>query len=146
MGHIVLIPQRVSTLGGFRLQVKGALQAKKIMDDAKALEEAEAFSILLELVPDVLCNMITERVQNCFIFSLGSGLHAHGQLLIYDDAFGLYLRFKPRMAKVFGNAGEVILNGLTQYVNEVVDRTFPQPENYFQIKDEEYKELLEILD
>jgi 3-methyl-2-oxobutanoate hydroxymethyltransferase len=60
--------------------------------------------------------------------------------------FGLYPKFKPRMAKVFGNAGEVILNGLTQYVNEVDDRTFPQPENYFQIKDEEYKELLELLD
>jgi len=71
MGHIELTPQSVSTLGGFRLQDKGALQAKKIMDDAKALEEAGAFSILLELVPDWLCKLITKRALNCFIFSQG---------------------------------------------------------------------------
>jgi len=135
MGHIGLIPQRVSILGGFRLQVKGALQAKKIMDDAKALEEAEAFSIHLELVPDLLCNMITERVQNCFIFSLVSGLHAHGQLLIYDDAFGLYLRFKPRMAKVFADAGMIIQDGFQQYVQEVTESRFPEAENWFGMPD-----------
>ena len=145
-GHLGLTPQSVSALGGFRVQGKGALQAKKIIDDAKALENAGAIGILLEMVPDRVCKIITERAENCMIMSLGSGPDAHGQLLIYHDMFGLYPKFKPRMAKVFGNAGEVILNGLTQYVNEVVDRTFPQPENYFKIKDEEYKELLEILD
>ena len=135
MGHIGLIPQRVSILGGFRLQVKGALQAKKIMDDAKALEEAEAFSILLELVPDLLCNMITERVQNCFIFSLGSGLHAHDQLLIYDDAFGLYLRFNPRMAKVFADVGMIIQDGFQQYVQKITEPRFPEAENWFGMPD-----------
>ena len=135
MGHIVLIPQRVSTLGGFRLQVKGALQAKKIMDDAKALEEAGAFSILLELVPDLLCNLVTERVQNCFIFSLGSGVHAHGQLLIYDDVFGLYLRFNPRMAKVFADAGKVIQDGIQQYVQKITEPRFPEAENWFGMPD-----------
>ena len=145
-GHLGLTPQSVSALGGFRVQGKGALQAKKIIDDAKALENAGAIGILLEMVPDRVCKIITERADNCMIMSLGSGPDAHGQLLIYHDMFGLYPKFKPRMAKVFGNAGEVILNGLTQYVNEVVDRTFPQPENYFQIKDEEFEELLEILD
>jgi len=77
--------------------------------------------------------------------SLGSGPHAHGQLLIYHDMFGLYPKFKPRMAKLFGNAGEVILKGLTQYVSEVSDRTFPQKENYFTIPEEEYKKLLTML-
>jgi 3-methyl-2-oxobutanoate hydroxymethyltransferase len=77
--------------------------------------------------------------------SLGSGPHAHGQLLIYHDMFGLYPKFKPRMAKVFGNAGEVILNGLKQYVQEVTTRTFPQPTNYFTIPDEEYDKLLKTL-
>ena len=146
LGHLGLTPQSVSALGGFRVQGKGALQAKKIIDDAKALENAGAIGILLEMVPNRVCKIITGRAEHCMIMSLGSGPDAHGQLLIYHDMFGLYPKFKPRMAKVFGNAGEVILNGLTQYVNEVVDRTFPQPENYFQIKDEEYKELLEILD
>ena len=127
------------------MQGKGALQAKKIIDDAKALEQAGAFAILLEMVPDRVCKLITERAENCIIMSLGSGPDAHGQLLIYHDMFGLYPRFKPRMAKVFGNAGEVILNGLKQYVQEVTDQTFPQPENWFGMKDEEYDELLNLL-
>lgn len=146
MGHLGLTPQSVSALGGFRVQGKGALQAKKIIDSAKSLEEAGAFAILLEMVPDRVCKLITERSEDCIIMSLGSGPHAHGQLLIYHDMFGLYPKFKPRMAKVFGEAGKVILEGLKQYVQEVSDKSFPQPENWFGIPDEEYEELLEMLD
>ena len=146
MGHLGLTPQSASALGGFRVQGKSSLQAKKIVDDARALEEAGAFAILLEMVPDRLCELITERARSSFIMSLGSGPHAHGQLLIYHDCFGLYPRFKPRMAKVFGNAGEVILNGLKQYVDEVSSKTFPQPENWFTMKDEEFDELKKMLD
>jgi 3-methyl-2-oxobutanoate hydroxymethyltransferase len=146
MGHLGLTPQSASALGGFRVQGKGAMQAKKILDDAKALEEAGAYAILLEMVPDRLCKLITERATNCFIISLGSGPHAHGQLLIYHDAFGLYPRFKPRMAKVFANAGEIIQDGLHQYVKEVTGGEFPQPENWFGMPDEEYEELLRLLE
>jgi 3-methyl-2-oxobutanoate hydroxymethyltransferase len=145
IGHLGLTPQSVSALGGFRVQGRGALQAKKIIDSAKALEQAGAFMILLEMVPDRICKLITERAENCIIMSLGSGPHAHGQLLIYHDMFGLYPRFKPRMAKVFGNAGEVILNGLKQYVDEVSTKTFPQPDNWFTMPDDEYNELLQML-
>jgi len=145
MGHLGLTPQSVSALGGFRLQGKGALQAKKIVDDAKALEEAGAFAILLELVPDRLCKLITERSEGCIIISLGAGPHAHGQLLIYHDAFGLYPRFKPRMAKVFADAGQMIQDGLKQYAQEVTQREFPQPENWFGMPDDEYQELLNLL-
>ena len=144
MGHLGLTPQSVSSLGGFRLQGKGALQAKKIVDDAKALEEAGAFAILLELVPDRVCRLITERAESCIIISLGSGPLAHGQLLIYHDMFGLYPKFKPRMAKVYGNAGEVIVNGLKQYVAEVKSEQFPEPEHYFGMKDDEFDELLKL--
>ncbi|HIE57402.1 MAG TPA: 3-methyl-2-oxobutanoate hydroxymethyltransferase [Anaerolineales bacterium] len=145
IGHLGLTPQSVSALGGYRVQGKNAALAKKIIDDAKTLEQAGAFAILLEMVPDRVCKIITERAENCLILSLGSGPDAHGQLLIYHDMFGLYPKFKPRMAKVFGNAGEVILNGLKQYVQEVSDKTFPQRENWFTIKDEEYDELLGML-
>jgi 3-methyl-2-oxobutanoate hydroxymethyltransferase len=145
MGHLGLTPQSVSALGGFRVQGKGALQAKKIIDDAKALEQAGAFGVLLEMVPDRVCRLITERAEHCLIISLGSGPHAHGQLLIYHDMFGLYPRFKPRMAKVFGEAGKVILGGLQQYVKEVSERSFPQPENWFGMGDDEYTELLDLL-
>lgn len=145
IGHLGLTPQSVSALGGFRLQGRGAQQAKKIIDHAKTLERAGAFAILLEMVPHQVCKIITERAENCIIMSLGSGPDAHGQLLIYHDMFGLYPKFKPRMAKVYGNAGEVILNGLTNYVQEVTDRSFPQPENYFSMKDDELDELQKLL-
>ena len=146
MGHLGLTPQSVSALGGFRLQGKSAQSAKKIADDAKALEQAGAFAILLELVPDRLCQLITERAEDCFIIGLGAGPHAHGQLLIYHDMFGLYPKFKPRMAKVFGQAGKIILDGLNQYVQEVTDHQFPQPENWFGMPDEEYDQLIKMLD
>ena len=145
IGHLGLTPQSVSALGGFRVQGKSAAMAKKIVDDAKALEKAGAFAILLELVPDRLCKLITERAENCIIMSLGSGPDAHGQLLIYHDMFGLYPKFTPKMAKVFGNAGEVILNGLKQYAAEVTNKTFPQPENWFGMKDDEFDDLQKML-
>jgi len=146
IGHLGLTPQSVSSLGGFKLQGKSAIMAKKIVDDAKALEKAGAFCILLELVPDRLCKLITERAENCIIMSLGSGPDAHGQLLIYHDAFALYPKFKPRMAKVFADAGAVIREGLNGYVKEVTEKTFPAKENWFGMPDEEYDELLKMLD
>ncbi len=145
IGHLGLTPQSVSSLGGFKLQGKSATLAKKIVDDAKALEKAGAFCILLELVPDRLCKLITERAENCIIMSLGSGPDAHGQLLIYHDAFALYPKFKPRMAKVFADAGAVIREGLNGYVKEVTEKTFPAKENWFGMPDEEYDELLKML-
>lgn len=146
IGHLGLTPQSVSALGGFKLQGKSATLAKKIVDDAKALEEAGAFMILLELVPDRLCQLITARAKNAIIMSLGSGLHAHGQLLIYHDAFALYPKFKPKMAKVFADAGAVIRAGLEGYVQEVTAKTFPAREHWFGMPDEEYDELLKMLD
>jgi 3-methyl-2-oxobutanoate hydroxymethyltransferase len=145
MGHLGLTPQSVSALGGFRVQGKDALRARKIVEDARALEQAGAFAVLLEMVPDRVCGLITRRAESSFIISLGSGLDAHGQLLIYHDMFGLYPRFKPRMAKVFGDAGAVILNGLKQYAEEVTSRRFPAEENWFGMPDDAYDELMELL-
>ena len=146
VGHLGLTPQSASALGGFRLQGKTAEAAKKIIEDAKALEQAGVFMILLEMVPDRVCQIITERAENCLIMSLGSGPYAHGQLLIYHDAFGLYPKFKPRMAKVFADAGAVIRSGLESYVREVSDKTFPAPVNWFGMADAEYDELIELLE
>jgi 3-methyl-2-oxobutanoate hydroxymethyltransferase len=145
MGHLGLTPQSVSALGGFKVQGKDAARAKRIIDDAKTLENAGATSILFEMIPDRVQQIITERA-SIPIISLGSGPYAHGQLLIFHDMFGLYPRFKPKMAKVFGNAGEVILNGLRQYVAEVTGGQFPQPENWFGMKDDEFEELKAMLD
>ena len=145
MGHLGLTPQSVSALGGFKVQGKDAEQAARIVEDARILEEAGAFSILFEMIPDRVQKIITARAK-VPVISLGSGPHAHGQLLIFHDMFGLYPRFTPKMAKVFGNAGEVILNGLRQYVAEVTERQFPQPENWFGIKDDQLAELERMLD
>jgi 3-methyl-2-oxobutanoate hydroxymethyltransferase len=144
MGHLGLTPQSASSLGGFRVQGKDAARATRIVEDARILEEAGVFSVLLEMVPDRVCKLITERA-HIPIISLGSGPDANGQLLIFHDMFGLYPRFKPKMAKVYGDAGEVILNGLKQYVEEVQNQTFPQPENWFGMKDEVYEDLLKQL-
>jgi 3-methyl-2-oxobutanoate hydroxymethyltransferase len=144
MGHLGLTPQSVSSLGGFRLQGKSAKQAKKIVADARVLEEAGAMAILLELVPDQVCGLITERA-GIPIISLGSGPHAHGQLLIFHDMFGLYPKFTPKMAKKYADAGKVIADGLQQYVAEVIGKTFPEPERYFGIKEDEYQELLRLV-
>ena len=146
MGHLGLTPQSVSALGGFRVQGKGAVQARKIVDDARALEDAGAFAVLLEMVPDRVCELITRRARTSFVISLGSGPAAHGQLLIYHDMFGLYPRFKPRMAKLYADAGKVIGDGLREYVREVREGAFPQPENYFGMADEAYDELRRALD
>jgi 3-methyl-2-oxobutanoate hydroxymethyltransferase len=146
IGHLGLTPQSASALGGFRLQGRSAAQAKKIVDDAAALIDAGAFCVLLELVPDRLCRLITERSTDAIIMGLGSGPDAHGQLLIYHDAFALYPKFKPRMAKVFADAGAVIREGLAAYVTEVTERTFPAPENWFGMPDDAYDELVRTLD
>jgi 3-methyl-2-oxobutanoate hydroxymethyltransferase len=145
MGHLGLTPQSASALGGLRLQGKSALQAKKIVDDAMALEEAGAYAILLELVPEQVCRIIAERA-NCIIIALGSGVQADGQVLIYHDMFGLYPKFKPRMAKVYADAGQLIRDGLKLYVEEVTAKTFPQPENWFEMKEAEYEELMKLLE
>jgi 3-methyl-2-oxobutanoate hydroxymethyltransferase len=144
MGHLGLTPQSVSALGGFRVQGRSAAQARKIVDDAKALEEAGAFAILLEMVPERVCALITERAE-VPIISLGSGPNADGQLLIFHDMFGLYPKFTPRMARVYGDAGKIIVDGLKQYAADVIDRDFPQRENWFTMKDEAYEDLLKML-
>ncbi len=144
MGHLGLTPQSASALGGFRVQGRSAEQAKKIVTDARALEEAGAFAILLEMVPARVCQLITERA-GIPIISLGSGPHADGQLLIFHDMFGLYPKFTPRMARVYGNAGEIISEGLKRYVHDVTTRDFPQRENWFTMKDEAFDRLLRML-
>jgi 3-methyl-2-oxobutanoate hydroxymethyltransferase len=145
MGHLGLTPQSASALGGFRVQGRSALQAKTIVDDAKALEDAGAFAILLEMVPSRVCELITKRA-SVPIISLGSGPHAHGQLLIFHDMFGLYPKFTPKMARVYGDAGKVILDGIKGYVEDVTTRDFPQRENWFTMKDDAYEDLLKLLD
>lgn len=144
MGHLGLTPQSATALGGFKVQGRSAEQAKQIVDDAKALEDAGVFAILLEMVPARVCKVIQER-SSVPIISLGSGADADGQLLIFHDMFGLYPKFTPKMARVYGNAGQVILDGLKQYVEDVTTQDFPQRENWFTMTDSAFQALTEML-
>jgi 3-methyl-2-oxobutanoate hydroxymethyltransferase len=145
MGHLGLTPQSAGALGGFRVQGRSTAQARKIVDDARALEDAGVFAILLEMVPARVCQLITERA-SVPIISLGSGADADGQLLIFHDMFGLYPKFTPKMARVYGNAGQTILDGIKQYVEDVTTRDFPQRENWFTMKDEAFEKLTGLLE
>lgn len=140
MGHLGLTPQSAASLGGFRLQGKTVAAAQTIAEDAGALEDAGAFLLLLELVPAQLCRVITERSSTAVI-GLGSGPFSHGQLLIFHDLFGLYPKFKPRMAKRYVDVGAALVEGLRDYAREVRAGEFPQPENYFSMDDEECNRL-----
>ncbi len=140
MGHIGLTPQSASALGGFRLQAKTADAAARLLEDASLLEKAGIFSLLVELVPDRVCRMLTESAR-IPIIGLGSGPHAHGQLLIFHDLFGLYPNFRPRMAKLYCDVGAAIRAGLREYVDDVRERRFPGEEHSFGIAAEELAEL-----
>ncbi|HXV60331.1 MAG TPA: 3-methyl-2-oxobutanoate hydroxymethyltransferase [Vicinamibacteria bacterium] len=144
MAHLGLTPQSASALGGFRLQGKTADAAIRIVEDASIVEQAGAFSILMELVPDRICRMVTERA-SVPIIGLGSGPHAHGQLLIFHDVLGLYPDFAPRMAKVYADAGRLIREGLEDYVREVTQHEFPRNENTFGIEERELEAVQRAL-
>lgn len=145
MGHLGLTPQSMSMLGGFKVQGKDALMAKRIIEDAKVLEEAGVFSILLECVPSKVSKLVTERAE-IPIISIGAGPDCDGQLLIFHDMFGLYPAFTPKFAKQYADVGETIVQGLKRYVEEVREGLFPEPRHGFTISDQQYEELLGMLE
>jgi len=144
MGHLGLTPQSMSMLGGFKAQGKDALMAKSIIDDAKVLEEAGAFSILLEAVPSKVSKLVTERAE-IPIIGIGAGPDCDGQVVIFHDMFGLYPAFTPKFAKQYADLGKTIIEGLERYADEVREGVFPEPKHCFTISDEQYEELLALL-
>jgi 3-methyl-2-oxobutanoate hydroxymethyltransferase len=144
MGHLGLTPQSMSMLGGFKAQGKDALMAKSIIDDARVLEEAGAFSILLEAVPSKVSKLVTERAGIPTI-GIGAGPDCDGQVVIFHDMFGLYPAFTPKFAKQYADLGKTIVEGLQQYAEEVREGVFPQPKHCFTISDAQYQELLNLL-
>ncbi len=145
MGHLGLTPQSASMLGGFKAQGKDALMAKKIVDDARILEEAGAFSILLEAVPSKVSKLVAERAE-IPIIGIGGGPDCDGQVLIFHDMFGLYPAFTPKFAKQYADLGKVIVEGLERYADEVREGLFPEPKHSFTISDQQYKDLLAMLE
>jgi len=136
MAHIGLTPQTISMLGGFKVQGKDAQAAQKIIDDALSLEEAGAFSVVMEAVPAPIAKMVTERLTIPTI-GIGAGVYCDGQVLVVHDMLGLFDRFTPKFAKRYVNLSEQILKAFGAYMEEVVNGTFPTDQHSFHIDEKE---------
>ena len=135
VGHIGLTPQSVNQMGGFKVQGKSEADARRLVEEAKAVEAAGAFAIVLECIPAKLAKLITESVSIPTI-GIGAGADCDGQVLVDQDMLALFSDFKPKFVKHFANAGEVMKQGFTEYIKEVKEGTFPAAEHTFKIADD----------
>jgi len=135
VAHIGLTPQSVNAFGGFKVQGKSEEDARRLIEEAKAVEAAGAFAIVLECIPAKLAKLITESVSIPTI-GIGAGADCDGQVLVYQDMLALFSDFKPKFVKHFANAGEVMKHGFTEYIKEVKEGTFPAAEHTFKIADD----------
>mgnify|MGYP001393501603 FL=1 len=140
MGHIGLTPQSVHMFGGFKVQGRSLEQAQKIVDDAKALEEAGVFAITLECVSEKLTKVIGKAV-NVPIIGIGAGNHCDGQVLVSNDMLGMYSDFSPKFVKQFANLSSGIKEAVETYIKEINDKTFPAKEHTFMIDEEVINKL-----
>jgi 3-methyl-2-oxobutanoate hydroxymethyltransferase len=140
MGHLGLTPQTISMLGGFKVQGKDAQAAQKIIDDALSLEDAGAFSVLLEAIPALVAKRITERLTVPTI-GIGAGVHCDGQVLVVHDMLGFFDRFTPKFAKRYVNMSELMLKAFDSYREEVLKGTFPTDQHSFHIDEKELSKV-----
>ena len=140
MGHIGLTPQSVNAFGGFKVQGKSQEAAQKLIDDARALEEAGAFAIVLECVPAKLAEKITAAVSIPTI-GIGAGAGCDGQVLVYQDMLGMFSDFVPKFVKRFGDVGTMMKEAFQGYIKEVNEGTFPAAEHCFTISDDVLEKL-----
>ena len=132
MGHIGLTPQSINQLGGFKVQGKSTAAALALLNDARALEAAGVFSIVLECVPAPLARVITETVSVPTI-GIGAGVHCDGQVQVIADILGLFTEFVPKHAKQYARLGDAIKQAATDYMNEVLSGSFPTDKESFQM-------------
>lgn len=140
MAHIGMTPQSVNAFGGNKVQGKTELAAKMLIEDALAVQEAGAFSVVLECVPAKLAKIVTEKLSIPTI-GIGAGPDCDGQILVYQDMLGMYKDFSPKFVKHFGNVGDQILEAFNKYDSEVKTSAFPSEEHCFKIDDEVLEKL-----
>lgn len=129
MAHVGLTPQAVNTLGGYKVVGREA-EADRVMADARAVQEAGAFSVVLEKVPEGLAGRITQALDIPTI-GIGAGVKCDGQILVVDDMLGLFTEFRPKFVKRYANLGQMADQAIADYAAEVRARTFPAPEHAF---------------
>ena len=132
--HIGLTPQSVNAFGGFKVQGRGEAAAKKLLEEAKAVEAAGAFAVVLECVPAKLAEFITQQISIPTI-GIGAGAGCDGQVLVYQDMLAMYSDMAPKFVKQFAKVGESMKAGFAQYVKEVKEGTYPAEEHTFKIDD-----------
>jgi 3-methyl-2-oxobutanoate hydroxymethyltransferase len=140
MGHIGLTPQTADKLGGFKVQGRDAEAAKRLIEQAIALEKLGCFSLVLECVPDKIAEMITQKLKIPTI-GIGAGINCDGQVLVTHDLLGLFERFTPKFVKKYINLSPLILKAIQEYKQEVLENKFPTPAHSFTIKEDELKKL-----
>ncbi|HSO71664.1 MAG TPA: 3-methyl-2-oxobutanoate hydroxymethyltransferase [Thermodesulfobacteriota bacterium] len=142
MAHIGLTPQTVSKLGGFRVQGRDRAAARRLMDSARALEAAGAFSVVMECIPDMLAGLITRSLHVPTI-GIGAGPACDGQVLVTNDLLGLYEKFLPKFVKQYIQLHPLIREALKEYAREVKTGGYPGPEHGFSMDPQDLEPLLE---
>lgn len=139
-GHIGLTPQSVNIFGGFKVQGKSVETAKKIIEDAKAVEKAGAFAVVLEGIPAPLADIITKTLTIPTI-GIGASKNCDGQVLVYQDMLGLYSEFTPKFVKKFDNLGEKMIAAFEKYDEEVKNGAFPRECHTYKMDENVLKEI-----
>ena len=135
MGHIGLTPQSVNQFGGFRVQGRQLEDARRLVQDAEAVQEAGAFGIVLELVPAELAQLISERLRIPTI-GIGAGLHCDGQVQVFHDILGLFTAFLPKHARRYDDIGDRMQAAIESYTEDVTGEAFPTADNSFSMTED----------
>jgi 3-methyl-2-oxobutanoate hydroxymethyltransferase len=144
-GHIGLTPQTASALGGFKVQGKSAEAARILLEDAKALEAAGCFSVVLEAIPSPIAQLITESISIPTI-GIGAGLECDGQVLVIHDVVGLFDRFTPKFVKQYAKISHIIAKAIEEYRIEVTEKKFPEEKHIFSMSSDELQKMKAYLE
>ena len=140
MAHLGLTPQSINAFGGYKVQGKTEAAAKKLLEDAKAVEEAGAFAVVLECVPSALAAMVTKSLSIPTI-GIGAGKDCDGQILVYQDLLGMFSDFTPKFVKRYAEIGASMKDAFKAYIADVQSGVFPAPENGYKIADDVIEKL-----
>lgn len=138
--HVGLTPQSINAFGGFKVQGKSEAAAKKVLEDAKAIEEAGAFAVVLEGIPKKLGDLITRELRIPTI-GIGAGNGCDGQVLVYQDLLGMFSDFTPKFVKRYAELGEIMKDAFRSYIEEVGSGAFPSEEHEYKIDDDIIEKL-----
>ncbi|MEE0859025.1 MAG: 3-methyl-2-oxobutanoate hydroxymethyltransferase [Acutalibacteraceae bacterium] len=140
MAHLGLTPQSINAFGGFKVQGKTEQTAQKLLDDARAIEKAGAFAVVLECVPEKLATRVSNELSIPTI-GIGAGAGCNGQVLVYQDMLGMFSDFTPKFVKKYADLGGIMKEAFKNYINDLNNGEFPKEEHTYKIDDEVIEKL-----